>query len=345
VVLHPAQADAIVSALEQVPARAMVPVDDLAAAQLVEAARHLPPGDLRRLGAKIRDLLDTDGPEPAEDAAAARDALWLRSAPKGVRFGGFPADDNAELLRVLIGAGAGPRKSPDGGRDPRSRAKRQADALVAILTAAAASGTAAPGHGGIAPHLNLTMDFFDLQNAGADATGDLWFGDGLSAAAVRRLACEAGVIPVVLGGNSEPLDVGREERFVTRAIRRALIARDRGCVICGAPPDRCDVHHVVHWIDGGDTAIATLVLLCKPNHRDVHRGDWVIQIVDGTVQVTRPGWAEPDHAQPAHPEPGRAEPDLAERIWGDDPAEWAWGGDPAERTGGRCSDGSRRPGR
>jgi hypothetical protein len=327
VLLHPAQAEAIVSALEQVPARAMVPAEDMleAEAQLVEAARHLSPGELRRLGAKVRDLLDTDGPEPAEDAAAAREALWLKTASKGVRFGGFLANENAELLRVLIEAGAGPKKTPDGQRDPRSRTKRQADALTAILNAAAGSGNAAPGHGGIAPHLNLTMDFFDLKKAGADATGDVHFGDGLSAAAVRRLACEAGVIPVVLGSNSEPLDVGREERFVTKAIRRALIARDKGCVICGAPPDQCDVHHVEHWIDGGATAVGNLVLLCKPNHRDVHRGDWVIQIVDGTVQVTRPGWAEPDHPQPAHPEPG-----LAESIWGGDPAERTWVGDPSD---------------
>jgi Domain of unknown function (DUF222) len=108
VLLHPAQAEAIVSALEQVPARAMVPVEDLTEAEavLVEAARHLSPADLRRLGAKIRDLLDTDGPEPAEDAAAAREALWLKTASKGVRFGGFLANENAELLRVLIEAGA-----------------------------------------------------------------------------------------------------------------------------------------------------------------------------------------------------------------------------------------------
>src|SRR4051812_22114608 len=114
------------------------------------------------------DRLDTDGPEPAEDKAAAKEALWLKAASKGVRFGGFLANENAELLQTLIEAGAGPRKTPDGQRDPRSRTKRQADALTAILNAAAGSGNAAPGHGGIAPHLNLTMDFFDLQKAGAD---------------------------------------------------------------------------------------------------------------------------------------------------------------------------------
>jgi hypothetical protein len=346
VLLHPAQADAIVSALEQIPARAMVAVEDLleAEAQLVEAARHLSPSDLRRLGAKIRDLLDTDGPEPAEDAAAAREALWLKSAPKGVRFGGFLANENAELFRVLIEAGAGPKKTPDGERDPRSRTKRNADALVDVLNAAAGSGNAAPGHGGVAPHLIMIMDFFDLKKAGADATGDVHFGEGLSAAAVRRLACDAGVIPIVLGSNSEPLDVGREERFVTPAIRRALIARDRGCVICGAPPDQCDAHHLVHWIDGGETAVGNLVLLCKPNHREVDRGDWIIQIVNGKVLVTRPAWAEPGH-EPSQTGPGQTGPGQSGpgHAGSGDP-ERSPGGDRARPDDPRCeSDGSGDP--
>jgi hypothetical protein len=153
----------------------------------------------------------------------------------------------------------------------------------------------------------MIMDFFDLKKAGADATGDVHFGEGLSAAAVRRLACDAAVIPIVLGSNSEPLDVGREERFVTPAIRRALIARDRGCVICGAPPDQCDAHHLVHWIDGGETAVGNLVLLCKPNHREADRGEWIIQIVNGKVLVTRPAWAEPGH-EPSQTGPGHAGP-------------------------------------
>ncbi|MDX6294586.1 MAG: hypothetical protein QOH50_3661, partial [Kribbellaceae bacterium] len=145
----------------------------------------------------------------------------------------------------------------------------------------------------------------------------------------------------VLGSNSEPLDVGREERFVTKPIRRALIVRDKGCVICGAPPDQCDVHHVVHWIDGGETAVGNLALVCKPHHRDIDRGDWIIQIINGKVQITRPGWAEPNHPQPAHAQPAHPQPAHPEWSWGGDPAERAREGDPAdpddparERSGG-----------
>ena len=151
---------------------------------------------------------------------------------------------------------------------------------------------AVPGLGAKA-QLTVTIDFEDLKAATADANGQLVYGDGLSAATVRRLACDAKIIPLVLGSNSEPLDVGRSERLVTRAIRRALNARDRGCVICGAPPIMCDAHHLVSWIDGGETKVSNLVVLCRRHHIDLHHGNWTVSITDGTVHVTRPTWTDP----------------------------------------------------
>ncbi|GAA1633646.1 hypothetical protein GCM10009744_22740 [Kribbella alba] len=348
VLLHLAQARAIVSALEKVPTT--VPVEDVVAAeeQMVRAARHLPPGDLRDLGRQILELLDTDGPEPAEDKAYAREAFWMKNADHGLKFGGFLANENAELLNTLIDANAKPHKTIDGEQDPRSRDKRQADALTTVLNATAGAGTT--GHGAIKPHITITIDLTDLQNAvagtrngngngqnagsggnggggggggfegignpdglegleglggpgGFDGLGALdhtnpgfgrfVYGGNLSAAAVRRLACDAGVVPIVLGTDSEPLDVGKEERFVNRAMRRALNFRDRGCVVCGAPPIQCDAHHLIHWIDGGPTALSNLVLLCRAHHIQIHHGHWTITITRGRVTVTRPTWAEP----------------------------------------------------
>ncbi|WP_238177033.1 HNH endonuclease [Kribbella sp. VKM Ac-2566] len=123
------------------------------------------------------------------------------------------------------------------------------------------------------------------------------YGDGLSAATVRRLACDARIIPLVLGTNSEPLDVGRSERLVTRAMRRALNARDQGCVICGVPPIMCDAHHLRSWIDGGETKTSNLVLLCRRHHVDLHHGQWSVTITDCLVEVARPSWAEPSPRQ------------------------------------------------
>ncbi|MGY4773270.1 DUF222 domain-containing protein [Kribbella sp. CWNU-51] len=352
VLLHPAQAEAIVSALDKVPTT--VAADDLRVAeqQLVELGRTHGPLDLRRAGRLVRDRLDTDGPEPAEQKAYDRESLTLKNADNGVAFTGYLANENAELFRTLIHTHAKPHKTIDGALDPRPRTKRQADALTTLLTTPGATTTAAttgaataatlrshasagtaatapaetatttdstpagtatttenagsagsdaahknsggsvPGHGS-KPHITVTIDFNDLKAATADKLGHLIYGGGLSAATIRRLACDAHILPIVLGSDSQPLDVGTTVRLATGPIRKALIARDRGCVCCGAPPLYCDAHHVKSWIDGGETKITNLVLLCKRCHRDLHAGHWTIQIANGVVDVARPAWATP----------------------------------------------------
>ncbi|NIK60097.1 HNH endonuclease signature motif containing protein [Kribbella shirazensis] len=298
VTVNPGQAEVIVSALEKVPSSAGVPVEDLRVAEeaMVEAAALLPLADLRKLGQEMRERLDTDGPEPRnEDDASSREALWIKKADRGVTFGGYLAGENAELFETLIFAGAKPHKTPDGRRDPRPRSKRQADALSAVLTTAAGNGSAVPGHGDIKPHITVTIDLEDLKDAtGTRGRGYLVHGDTLSAAAVRRLACDAGVIPLVLGSNSEPLDVGAEHRFVTRAIRQALNARDKGCIACGAPPSMSEAHHITHWADGGPTSLENLALLCKRDHINVHRGHLTVHMKNGHPVINRPTWSDPD---------------------------------------------------
>ncbi|MEU4197054.1 DUF222 domain-containing protein [Kribbella sp. NPDC026611] len=303
VVLRPAQAEVIVTALEKVPVTVAVEDVNVAERELVGLARHLSPAELRRAGERVRDLLDTDGPEPEEQKAYARESLTLSVADRGVKFRGYLANENAELLRSLIHAGARPHKTADGELDPRPREKRQADALTAALTVAAGAldaGTAAvpgsssdvPGFGAKA-NITVTIDLEDLKSATPKAIGDTVYGEGLSAATIRRLACDARVIPLVLGSHSEPLDVGRSERLVTRAMRRALNARDKGCVVCGAPPIACDAHHLTSWIDGGTTSVDNLALLCRRHHLAIHAGEWTIAITNGQVQVARPTWADP----------------------------------------------------
>ena len=88
-------------------------------------------------------------------------------------------------------------------------------------------------------------------------TAMLDYGQLISAGDARRMACDCKVIPVVLGGDSEPLDLGRAQRTVPMGIRRALVARDRGCAFpgCDRPPGLCEAHHCQHWIDGGETSV------------------------------------------------------------------------------------------
>ncbi|MEU4295220.1 DUF222 domain-containing protein, partial [Kribbella sp. NPDC026596] len=163
---------------------------------------------------------------------------------------------------------------------------------TSLVDRTAATTARIPGFGAKA-NITVTIDFNDLKTATANAIGDTVYSDGLSAATIRRIACDAKIIPLVLGSNSEPLDVGRAERLVTRAIRRALNTRDKGCVICGAPPVQCDAHHLTSWIDNGPTAIHNLALLCRRHHTDLHNGHWTITITNGVVHVTRPTWADP----------------------------------------------------
>ncbi|XKF82994.1 HNH endonuclease [Humibacillus xanthopallidus] len=112
-------------------------------------------------------------------------------------------------------------------------------------------------------------------------------GDVLSPATVRRLACDASLIAAVLGGQGEPLDVARQHRLVTPAIRTALVLRDKGCSFpgCTVPAAWTDAHHLVHWIDGGATSLDNLTLLCRRHHTHVHR-----QGLTATVTPTGVTW-------------------------------------------------------
>jgi len=128
----------------------------------------------------------------------------------------------------------------------------------------------------------------------------------LSAGDLRRLCCDANLVPAVLGADSEPLDIGRAGRFVTPPIRKALTLRDKHCAFprCDTPAIRCDAHHLVPWWDGGPTTMSNLVLLCPEHHgliepdRNASRDQWQVHInSDGHPVFTPPGrFGQPDPA-------------------------------------------------
>ena len=93
---------------------------------------------------------------------------------------------------------------------------------------------------------------------------------------IRRIACDALIIPVVLGTDSEVLDIGRARRLFTPGILRAMWLRDRGCTItgCTAPPFWADAHHIIHWVDGGETSLLNGALLCGRHHSIAHQKGW-----------------------------------------------------------------------
>ena len=102
---------------------------------------------------------------------------------------------------------------------------------------------------------------------------------------VRRMACDAEIIPIILGTPGGSADAGRLRRAVSLRLRRLLVARDRHCRWpgCHEPPSRCDAHHVWHWIDGGPTNLDNLVLLCHRHHHFLHQhGYRMVPQPDGT---------------------------------------------------------------
>ncbi|NMM24627.1 MAG: DUF222 domain-containing protein [Phycicoccus sp.] len=160
----------------------------------------------------------------------------------------------------------------NGGRDPRPADRRRADALVELCRRATAAGSNAPTT--TKAQIVVTIDYERLAGA-VRGSGTTLAGQVLSPQTVRKLACDASIIPMVLGSEGQPLDVGRTKRLVTPALLAALWARDKGCTYpgCGRPPQWSDAHHVRHWIDGGTTSLLNLALLCQYHHSWVHQRD------------------------------------------------------------------------
>jgi hypothetical protein len=237
-----------------------------------------------------------------EARAAERDALAVRLLPDGgitlrARYGVAAA---AVILPVLS-AYAAPSQAVGGPPDTRDTDTRQAAALVDIC--AAASGAAdAPTVRGEPPHVNVTISLESLRGDLGQLPGVLGHGAPISAGLARRLACDAKIIPLVLGPAGEPLDIGRANRLWPIGVRRALEARDQGCAFpgCERPPTWCDAHHIVWWVRGGPTSVENGVLLCRRHHTLVHQDDWHIHLRDGLPWFTPPPWIDPTRTPRQH---------------------------------------------
>lgn len=136
-----------------------------------------------------------------------------------------------------------------------------------------------------------------------DRHSDTGLGGPINADIARRIACDAQVIPVVLGSRGEPLDVGRASYTVPTAIRRAVIVRDRGCAFpgCSIPARWCEIHHVVHWADNGPTSVGNCVALCGRHHKLLHHSLWRIDMTSGIPEFHPPPWlGGPPRRNPLH---------------------------------------------
>ena len=265
-----------------------------AQASLLEHAAILDPTQLRNVAQHLRAVLDPaslDELARREFEQAEHRTLTLSPAGDGwVLVRGQLDTEGAAQLRAAIGVLAAPKATTELGPDPRPAAQRRADALVELARRALAKGDLPTMHGGQRPTIVVTTTLETLRDHIGAAT--LTTGEALTPAASRRIACDAGIIPAVLGGASQPLDLGRSTRTISPALYRALVIRDKCCAfpLCNRPPEWTEAHHIKHWADGGRTALTNLVLLCAHHHQVVHVQGWGIVIDDsGRPEFTQPG--------------------------------------------------------
>ena len=117
----------------------------------------------------------------------------------------------------------------------------------------------------------------------------------VTASTARKIACDADIIPVLLGGEGRILDIGRASRVFPPHIRKALTARDQGCAFpgCTIPAPWCEAHHITYWSRGGTTGTDNGVLLCSHHHHLIHKEQWTIQLRTGI-----PWFIPPPHIDP-----------------------------------------------
>jgi hypothetical protein len=188
----------------------------------------------------------------------------------------LPVEEGELILRALDCAVAAGEVTTDIDPDAVAESKgstwcaQQADALVAVATSYLGGDPGGEG-GATADHHQVVIHADAQAIRGGTGCSDL------PIETVKRLLCDGSVVVVAEDTDGNPLDVGRKQRTVSTALRRALYARDRGCTFPGCHRTRYLAgHHLKHWINGGDTSADNMTLLCTHHHRSLHEGGFNI---------------------------------------------------------------------
>jgi hypothetical protein len=268
--------------------------------ELVEAARIHSMNDLQRVAAYWRQAVERDQALEGDEKIRARRRLHASVTFLGmVRVDGDLDPETGETLLTALRAVLDAESRSKAGGDERTPAQRRADALGEICRQWLDLADR-PNVGGEKPHVTVTVGVDALRDE-AGGTSELDHVGPIDPKAARRLACDASIRRVVMAGRSEPLDVGRRTPVVSPALRRAVIVRDRHCRFpgCDRPHTWCDAHHVVHWADGGPTALQNLLLLCRRHHGMVHHpGGFRLEMTDGRPVFRRPDGSLLDERAP-----------------------------------------------
>jgi hypothetical protein len=179
--------------------------------------------------------------------------------------------EGGHIIKQAVDAICDP-KNLDAG-ELRSPAQRRADAMVDICAFYLNHDTTRVTTSGERPHVSVTVDY-EILSGKLEQLPEI-DGTPVTPETMRRITCDAGIIPMILGSQGEPLDVGRRTRTIPTAIRRALEQMYNGCTWagCNAPLSWCDAHHIIHWADGGETSLPNLTILCRKHHTATHKQD------------------------------------------------------------------------
>lgn len=296
--LHEEQMWVILRAIDDLPDDEVTEEDrTLAQQHLIDLAARHDAKQLRILAQKLFEVLapdkaekrEGDALERAERRARERTRFSMRDNGDGTVSGWFRLPTlQAEILGKAVQAFAAPRRSASGGLlDENGRkipfARRLGQAFADLVEHLPVDKL--PQSGGVAATMVVTMDLTSLVSGLGGATLDT--GGRISAGEFRRLACNAGIIPAVLGSKSVPLDLGRKARLHTEMQRIAAALRDKGCTAegCDRPPAWCEMHHEIHWCDGGKTDVETARMLCPHHHRLAHDSRYDMRrLPDGNVR-------------------------------------------------------------
>ncbi|MEC5151668.1 DUF222 domain-containing protein [Cryobacterium sp. GrIS_2_6] len=327
----PAEVEVAERALVATAAGWITPETEILAGAGVPAATDL----VRGMVAQWQAALDPDGVLPQEDVFEAKSNIGFGQLKNGLYpvkggvtpelFGvmntlfdaflsfharpAFPTAeeqalmDSGQLIPGAESAGTGTDTGPEldvieaalreRRADTRTGGEKRADILRALFEHAARD-TDTPSMGGSAPTVMVHVNAADL----ASGVGVGWI-DGVEAPVslktVRQRICDGGFQGVLFGANNQVLKLGPERRYFNRAQRRAITARDGGCIIpgCKAPAHWAEVHHVKPWATGGPTNVDNGVLLCWFHHHTIDTSGWEIRMVKGSPQVRAPGLIDP----------------------------------------------------
>ncbi len=233
--------------------------------------------------------LDPDGPEPDPTDERSLTLSTFSDGTVAVR-GQLDAIGGEKLQAALEAITQADR--PKG--DRRTRGQQLADALVQLADNQLAAGDL-PLLRTVKPNVVVTIPRADLLDpATGPAAATTGFGGLVSAATARHVACDGSITAVHVDEHGMPLNVGRTKRVVPPHLRKAVELRDEACVFagCGAPKYWCDVHHLLHWLFGGETSLENSALLCERHHTKVHHGFRVERGPGGRWRTFRPDGTE-----------------------------------------------------